>query len=643
MAETEKRDYRQELTDALIAKIEAGTAPWQKPFDSTNPAFLLPVNPTTGKNYRGGNTLQLLVTAEEKGFIDPRWATFKQAQDRDWQVRKGEKGTSIEYWKFSEEVTKKDESGKPVRDAEGNLVKIHTKLEQPRVFRAVVFNLQQMNGAPAWEQTTTKYDWTPIEKGEAILAASGADIRHDQFKKAFYSPSTDSIHLPQKSQFRDDAKYYGTALHELGHWTGHESRLDRNLSGGFGSESYAREELRAELASYFLAARTGIPNDPDRHASYLQSWIRALKDDKNEIYRASRDAEYITEYVLELERKKDKPTERTGEHVPAVRQHASNPVQDPGNNELALPNQQSDTTNPPFKPNPIPQLGTPAYMEYIRQSNSKFYSGVSKELMHALAKDKIGEQGVINLPPRDKPVSGEVIAATKLSFLVQTGKSEALHYHNTKFTELPTVGQFVLIKPSNHLGQHDIELASPELKMTEPRFRVLLIDPKGQSISRQEMDETGDAMRSFVKLARSGFGDEHGPGSYAALMDQKGKLDSAWTSEGHKCYKTQYGTDEARELFEKTEKEMLVENRNERAYAFKAGDREATLRQYPELKGAYQALDKAMGNYSELSEAAAQALKSNFVSRIAESIQVGQLPAYQEEKTIAHQTPELTR
>ncbi|WP_249374029.1 zincin-like metallopeptidase domain-containing protein, partial [Aeromonas salmonicida] len=137
-----------------------------------------------------------------------------------------------------------------------------------------------------------------------ILKASGAIIRHDQADRAFYRMSTDSIHLPQKEAFPAADRYYATALHELGHWTGHTSRLDRDLAHPFGSEGYAKEELRAEIASMIMGDELGIGRDPSQHVAYVKSWIKALQDDPLEIFRAAADAEKIQGYVLGLEQQR---------------------------------------------------------------------------------------------------------------------------------------------------------------------------------------------------------------------------------------------------------------------------------------------------------------------------------------------------
>ncbi len=280
-------DYRQDLTDKIIKALEEGTAPWQKPWDGSRGNFF-PINATTNKPYRGGNALWLM----SQGYDDPRWCTFNQASQNDWKIRKGEKATWVEYWKWPDKTKKQDEDYSPgeTEDIKHN--------QRPSVFYAKVFNLSQMDNVP--ELQRSKPTWDILEYAENILINSGAAIYHDQSNRAFYSPSSDNIHLPPREAFADAARYYATALHELGHWTGHESRLKRDLSGQFGSESYAKEELRAELASLFLSDRLGVPYELGQHAAYVGSWIKALKEDKHEIFRAARDAELITKHVLSL-------------------------------------------------------------------------------------------------------------------------------------------------------------------------------------------------------------------------------------------------------------------------------------------------------------------------------------------------------
>jgi antirestriction protein ArdC/phage/plasmid primase-like uncharacterized protein len=291
----EKKPYHETVAENLIKQLETGTAPWQRPWEAGASGSFLPYNPTTGNRYKGINALHLMSQNRE----DQRWMTYKQAVEAGGQVRKGEKGTGIQYWKFTEEQAQKDKNGKPVLDAEGKPVKTTVRLERPRVFFATVFNGEQIDGLPSIQKK--EQNWNPIERAENILAVSGANIQHNGGERAFYRPSTDSLHLPDKRLFSSADRYYSTALHELGHWTGHSSRLDRDLAHPFGSEGYAKEELRAEIASMILGDELGIGHDPGQHAAYVGSWIKALKDDPLEIFRASADAEKIQNYVLSFE------------------------------------------------------------------------------------------------------------------------------------------------------------------------------------------------------------------------------------------------------------------------------------------------------------------------------------------------------
>ena len=171
---------------------------------------------------------------------------------------------------------------------------------RPRVFYAKVFNGGQIDGLEK-PPKEPEAGFAPNREAEKILGSLNIAIRHDQGDRAFYRSMSDEIHPPPKNQFKSRELYYATALHELGHATGHSSRLNRDLSGSFGSGKYAREELRAEIASYMLNTRLGLSHDPGQHASYVESWIRILKDDPREILRAARDADVIQSYVIQPE------------------------------------------------------------------------------------------------------------------------------------------------------------------------------------------------------------------------------------------------------------------------------------------------------------------------------------------------------
>lgn len=320
-------NYRDEIAAEIIARIEAGTAPWMMPWDAGT-IGTGPFNPITNKAYRGINDLWLGL----RGRTDPRWMTYKQAAGIEAQVRKGEKSATIEYWQWTDRVALIDQDGKPVLDDEGKQRYRNVQLERPRVFYAKVFNAEQIDGLAPFIAPPAPPEPERHALAEKLLAESGVPVLHDQNNRAFYRIASDEIHLPPRNFFRSAEAYYETALHELGHATGHQSRLKREF-GSFGGEVYAREELRAEIASYMLARDMGISFDPSNHAAYVESWLKALQDDKNEIFRAARDAEIIKTWVMEPERRPE--LERSAQGV-ASEQTISEP-QEPAMSEPRQP------------------------------------------------------------------------------------------------------------------------------------------------------------------------------------------------------------------------------------------------------------------------------------------------------------------
>ncbi len=224
-----KKPFHETVAEKLIKQLEEGTAPWQRPWNPGDSGAFLPYNPVTDNRYKGINSLYLLSQDRD----DQRWMTYKQATKAGAQVRKGEKGTGIQYWKFTDEHIKKDAAGKPLVGSDGKPVKEVVKLERPRVFFATVFNAEQIDGLPPVQRKAQT--WNPIERAEGILTVCGVAIHYNGGGRAFYRPLTDSIHLPDKGQFPNAENFYATALHELGHSTGHPNRLNRDLSHLFGS------------------------------------------------------------------------------------------------------------------------------------------------------------------------------------------------------------------------------------------------------------------------------------------------------------------------------------------------------------------------------------------------------------------------
>lgn len=301
--------FHEEFTKKVIERLKEGTTPWQKPW-TAGKSPSVPHNPVSGTVYKGINRLSLALS----GYDDPRWMTFKQANEQDLRIIAGSKSTTVVFYQWTKEQDKLDDNGKPILDENGKPEREQKRLDRPILRYANVFNAAQIEGMPPLELSSTTYEWNAEEKAETILTNSQAAIKYDQSDSAYYRPLTDSIHLPPRVNFENAGLFYGTALHELGHWSGHSSRLNRDLSPR-GTENYAREELRAEIASWMLGEDLGIPHDPSQHTAYVASWVKALEEDSYEIARACRDAEHIKDYVLafELERQIEREAERMQE------------------------------------------------------------------------------------------------------------------------------------------------------------------------------------------------------------------------------------------------------------------------------------------------------------------------------------------
>ncbi|MEI7607540.1 MAG: zincin-like metallopeptidase domain-containing protein [Rhodospirillaceae bacterium] len=282
------RDHYQEVTAAILTALEKGTPPWRRPWDSSRVASSGPVN-ISGRRYHGINTLLLSMSPLALCSNDPRWATYKQAQAAGAQVRKGERATTIFFYKTIEV----DDDGRG-----GGRVDDDGKLRVPVLRSYPVFHAGQIDNLPLYRpRTIEEAPWQSPDSVAVILQNSRANVREGG-DRAFYSPLTDSIQLPPRSSFRSAADWSATAMHELGHWSGAKSRLDRDLTGRFGSSAYAAEELRAEIASAFIGAELNLPSDIANHASYISSWVSVLRNDKREIFRAAADAMRISDYCL---------------------------------------------------------------------------------------------------------------------------------------------------------------------------------------------------------------------------------------------------------------------------------------------------------------------------------------------------------
>jgi antirestriction protein ArdC len=281
-------DIYQSITDQIVAALEAGTPPWVCPWQGSD-ADMAPANLFTRRPYRGVNVLLLNMQTMLRGYSSNRWLTYQQARDLGAQVRKGETGTSIVFFKMHE--LGPAGSAPPPPDAERRVV--------PLLRTFTVFNAAQIDGLPAAlvEPVAEPCSvWDASSAADRILDDSGARIRHGG-ARAFYLVSEDLIQLPPHSAFANAGDYYATALHELTHWTGHPDRCNRLLGRRHGIDAYAFEELIAEMGAAFLTNHCRLPGKL-QHASYIASWLAALRNDKRLIFSAASQAQKAADYLL---------------------------------------------------------------------------------------------------------------------------------------------------------------------------------------------------------------------------------------------------------------------------------------------------------------------------------------------------------
>lgn len=286
------KNVHDDITAKIIAELEKGATPWVKPWRTVSCMMRAPHNAATRREYNGINIILLWITCSLRGFQHSGFLTFKQVKELGGHVRKGEKATEIVLVKrFTAPV--KNEDGSPKLDSEGKPV---TK-EVPLLRGFHVFNVEQCDGLP--DAITGNGSARPVittTDFDAWAEATGAKIKHGGI--ACYYPSLDLIEMPLRSLFTENANYDATLLHELGHWTGHDKRLNRNLGSRFGQQAYAAEELIAELTAAFLCAELGIDGDL-RHAGYIQHWLKLLREDNKAIFTAASQATKAATYLKE--------------------------------------------------------------------------------------------------------------------------------------------------------------------------------------------------------------------------------------------------------------------------------------------------------------------------------------------------------
>jgi antirestriction protein ArdC len=279
-----------EITDKIIAELEAGRVPWVQPWGTAaaNATLAMPQNASTHLRYSGVNVLILWGAVIEHGFTGQSWLTFRQALGLGGNVRKGEHGTTVVY---ADRFTPEDERrrAEETGEAPGAI---------PFLKRFTVFNVDQCEGLP--EEIAAVAPPPPpglIEpQAEALIRATGVDFRIGG-DKAFYHPKLDFVQVPPPQAYFEPINWHRTALHEISHASGHASRLNRDLTGSYGSKKYAFEELIAEISAAFLCASLGIIPTV-RHADYIWSWLDVVREDNRAVVRAASAASKAADYIL---------------------------------------------------------------------------------------------------------------------------------------------------------------------------------------------------------------------------------------------------------------------------------------------------------------------------------------------------------
>ncbi len=271
----------------IVELLQEGLVPWRRPWTDAGP----PRSLATGKPYRGINTFMLACESQVAGYASPWWMTFKQARERGGSVRKGEKGAAVVFWKMWEVETPAEEEKR--------------KIPMLRHFR--VFNAEQCDGVDVPVAETKPLDFDPIIQCERIVGGmpSPPAIEHGG-ARAYYRPSSDTIRMPPAESFRSAEEYYATLFHEIAHSTGHESRLNRETLAekpAFGSRTYGREELVAEMASSFLCGRAGIDHATlENSAAYIRGWLGRIREEPRIAVQAASAAQKAADHVLCEER-----------------------------------------------------------------------------------------------------------------------------------------------------------------------------------------------------------------------------------------------------------------------------------------------------------------------------------------------------
>ena len=295
-----KKNYREEIADFFIKSLDEDPIEFIKGWNFSHTGS--PINSFTDKEYSGINKLYLKIIETKRGYGDNRWLTFKQIQDKGYHLQKGAKGAKVEYYIPYDNKEKKwisfDEYSKYSRDPDFDGERFTLK---QRIY--TVFNASLIDGIEQFKPSYIANNINEEEVIEKISDGIGVKIvERKNSQSAFYDPGEDYILIPEKEQFKSQEDYCRTALHELSHSTGHKDRLNREQNNKFGSKKYAFEELIAEISSSFMGEYIEEPLTDeilDKHKAYIQSWAKEIKNNKNFLFKAIKEAERAADYMIE--------------------------------------------------------------------------------------------------------------------------------------------------------------------------------------------------------------------------------------------------------------------------------------------------------------------------------------------------------
>lgn len=405
----------EQITGKMIADLKAGTSIFQRPNNSMNSA--LPFNIESGYRYTGPSALVLLMQKRD----DPRWGTSRQANRNHTAVNKGATGTWINFMSSYEYQKVVDENGEPVLKENGKQRTERIKLEEPKLVEACLFNGEQMRKIEKWEKESNVL--SPAARAQLILDNSKAVIEHGG-DDMFYDTHSDTIVLPEMGQFANPEQYYAEALHQLAHWTSAEDRLNRPQDTNMDQAAHIREELRTNLASFFMSKELNLPYELNDHVGYVQSWSVLLKDDPAELFKAASDAQKIVDHILgfeqQIEEKQEVAVENEVEHSAGLQSGAS-----AGNKPAA------DLSAEKFNPGKLREG------EVIPHNDTEFkVISVSKKNVYQM--QNLGSEQMFKMSTKDV-LFGELLEARNNSQEVGASRNSSIdedaEYHETEAVE----------------------------------------------------------------------------------------------------------------------------------------------------------------------------------------------------------------